>query len=82
MPKQTRLEKAIMRLAKAAGEIQRAAAEIKEAVGKPAKTPRTVMCEKCESEMEEQPLERTVAGNKERLYRCPKCKEEKWVKEE
>lgn len=82
MTKQTKLEKAIIRLAKAAGEIQRAATEIKEAVGAyKGDKPRTpVFCEKCESEMTEQPLERDkLGGGKEMQYRCPNCGMERWA---
>ena len=84
MPKkQTDLEKSIIKLAKAAGEVQRAAKDVKEILGlhgiRHRKPARFIMCEKCEEEMDEMPLEREGG---ERLYRCPKCKGEKWVKEE
>ena len=80
--RQTDLEKSLMKLAKAAGEMQRAAKEVKNILGLHGirrKEPRLVMCEKCEERMEEMSLEREGG---ERLYRCPKCRGEKWVKEE
>jgi len=84
MPKkQTDLEKSIMKLAKAAGEVQRAAKEVKDILGlhsiQRKDSGRLVMCEKCEEKMKEMPLERDSG---ERMYRCPKCMGEKWMKEE
>ena len=79
--KQTDLEKSLIKLAKAAGEVQRAAKEMKDILGIHSirrKEPKLIMCEKCEEKMEQMPLERQTG---ERLYRCPKCRGEKWVKE-
>ncbi len=82
MAKQTDLERSIMKLAKAAGELQRAANEVKSILGirgiRRAGHTKLLMCVKCEEKL----IGKGPSIEGVRLYRCPKCRGETWVKED